>query len=43
MSMNDKLMIAIGVRAHFQGKRNESLRLIADGVPPTDAASRLNV
>ena len=43
MSMNDKLLIAIGVRANFQGKRNESLRLIADGVPPTDAASQLTV
>ncbi|QNI94132.1 hypothetical protein SynA15127_01050 [Synechococcus sp. A15-127] len=41
--MNDKLLIAIGVRAHCQGKRSESLRLISDGVPPTDSASQLTV
>ena len=33
--------MAITTRAQRQQRRNEALQLIADGVPPTDAASQL--
>ena len=35
--------MAITTRAQRQQRRNEALKLIADGVPPTDAASQLTV
>ena len=35
--------MAITTRAQRQQCRNEALKLIADGVPPTDAASQLTV
>ena len=35
--------MAITTRAQRQQRRNEALQLIADGVPPTDAATQLTV
>ena len=35
--------MAITTRAQRVQRRNEALKLIADGVPPTDAASQLTV
>ena len=43
MQINGKLVLAITTRAQRQQRRNEALKLIADGVPPTDAASQLTV
>ena len=35
--------MAITTRAQRQQRRSEALQLISDGVPPTDAATRLSL
>ena len=39
MQINGKLVLAITTRAQRQQRRNEALKLIADGIPPPYAAS----
>ena len=42
MQINKKLGKANATRAQRQQRRSEALQLIADGVPPTDAAMQLS-